>query len=754
MSQTTSTNNNYDTVNINTPTMPFYDFENKYDTLCIQATTGMGKTNTLYDYLKCNINYTHHSVLIVSFRRSLCKKYAEDLPVCQYYENIKEYAIDNTKYPFLICQVDSIKRIRGHYDLVIFDELCSTASHLINYVEQKKRCFDMFRNIMNDNNKIIILDALLNSDWLDYISKFDRKCKYIKNEYTIHSKKTVLNYGTNATGFINEIKKSIENKQKIVIATNNKKMLKFIENIIENHYPRCKKLMIKKETKSMYNTNEWKNVQVLGYTPSIVAGVSFTEKHFDKYFGLFCNSSSTADMAFQQMFRVRDVSTGEYHICCEVTGKKDYPVSDDEIKKMVLNEDKCLISGLDNVSIDYIKKDIVEDEYFSLFLLIQKNIFKCKNDYNGTLINIFKTQGFSKIINKNNVNVNDKKIFLMQKREFNKNVKEEEAQRIENAIECNEEEIQEIKDKKERTEEEEYILKKDSLQKRLKIKRVTKEQVLKFGKKSKQLWNNAYIYAYSDFDKQLIKRINYDEKHIDVRADISTRLKRDRKYERMLLCNHFLKNIGFNNPLDTNTVKINKNKIKDYICKYKHIIEAYFECNSFDIEIFKTDKWYPVAKRYMNTKLMSVYNISIIDDRKNNQWYIKGLDFWDETVTYKNVEILNEIKENEKVLFKKIDEKYEEYLQDQAIDEKINNKIKSGLDEIDAVLAVLLEEKDEEKEGDYNSNETVEIMERKKTAHTTIRGCDNTKINKMCTKCNKRETLSGDKCVACKFSRF
>ena len=446
--------------NICKDNMPIYEFPPNYDTLCIKATVGIGKTNTLYTFLNKNLHKKYNSCLFISFRRSLCKKYEQDLPLFTNYENINTNEYNSNEFPYLICQMDSVKKIRGHYDLIIFDEICSTLTHLVSSVESKKRCFDLLKNILYDDNHIICMDALLNNEWIDFIKSFNRNIYYIINTFSIHTDKYIYNYGSNITEFEKEIRKSIDNKENIVIATNNKKMLQFIDNIIANNYGTISKLMIKRETKNMYDMNQWKSVQVLGYTPTIVAGISFTEKHFNKCFGLFCNTSSTADMAFQQLFRVRDISTGEYHICCEITGKNDYPEDILEIKRLVLNEDKCLISGIDNITIDYIKKDIIEDKYFDLYSIVQKNKFLCNNNYNKVLINYLKDQGISNIIDIKEFNIKDKKRLLSNKREYNKKVQEEEAIRIENSLDVTEDDIQYIKDSKERTDEDNYIIKK------------------------------------------------------------------------------------------------------------------------------------------------------------------------------------------------------------------------------------------------------------------------------------------------------
>lgn len=658
--------------------MPFYEFNSDINTLCIKATLGIGKTNTLYEFLKYNLNYKYQSCLIVSFRRSLCQKYADDLPNFLLYENIKEKTIESEIHNFVICQVDSIKRIRGKYDLIIFDEFTYVMAHLVSSVEHKKRCHDIFKDIMYEENDIIFMDALLNNDWINYINSFGRRINYVINEYSIHKDKKIYNYNTNKTALIDEIKKSIEKNENIVIASNNKKMLRFINNILENNYKHLKKLFIMKENKFVHDLSVWKNIQVLGYSPSIVAGISFTEKHFDKMFGIFCNSSATADMGMQQLFRVRNISTNEFHICCDITGKNDYPTNMDKIKEMIINEDKCLLSSMENITINYIKKDIVEDEYFNLFMLCQKNRFLSNNEYNNHLMELLKEQGINNIVNIINYNEKNKKELLKQRREFNRQIAEEEAIRIEKARDVTEEEIEIIRENIMRDESDNYILKKHSLKNKFMINNINKDDILKYGKYAKPLWNLAYIYGHENYNEELIKRINFEEKKIDI-DDNTKRLGRNRKYEIMLLCIHILNYIGFESPFDTKKIDIDKDKYKEYIIKYHNILELYFKCKKFDTSIFETNEWYRKCKMYINSKLKSIFKISIIEDRKNNKQYIKGIDFWNDKINYKNIKIIENIISTEKYMYEEIE-----------IEENINKNKENGMDDIDAIINALI----------------------------------------------------------------
>ncbi|RCH82272.1 hypothetical protein CU098_006636, partial [Rhizopus stolonifer] len=51
------------------------------------------------------------------------------------------------------------------------------------------------------------------------------------------------------------------------------------------------------------NLDNWNNYDIVGYTPTIVAGISFEKIHFDKCFAYFVNNSSPAEMSLQQLFR-------------------------------------------------------------------------------------------------------------------------------------------------------------------------------------------------------------------------------------------------------------------------------------------------------------------------------------------------------------------------------------------------------------------------------------------------------------------
>lgn len=63
----------------------------------------------------------------------------------------------------------------------------------------------------------------------------------------------------------------------------------------------------------------WSKLDVLIYTPTVTAGISFEEKHFDVAFGIFSNTSCDVETCRQMMGRIRDVKDRRAVVCLQIT---------------------------------------------------------------------------------------------------------------------------------------------------------------------------------------------------------------------------------------------------------------------------------------------------------------------------------------------------------------------------------------------------------------------------------------------------
>ena len=59
----------------------------------------------------------------------------------------------------------------------------------------------------------------------------------------------------------------------------------------------------------------WKQYNVVIFTPTIAAGVDFSEAHFDRMYFYACTMSASAMTALQMMFRVRHLTDPEVDFC-------------------------------------------------------------------------------------------------------------------------------------------------------------------------------------------------------------------------------------------------------------------------------------------------------------------------------------------------------------------------------------------------------------------------------------------------------
>lgn len=644
---------------INTPVIPFYEFMPNFNTLCIKACMGLGKTNTLYDFIKYNMD---KSILIISFRVSLEEKYSHDLPSFTFYQDTKGL-IESSMYDKLIIQIDSLWKVRGQYDIIIFDEFTYIINHLITFCKKRELVYEAMKQIMELNSKMIFLDAFLDKEIVNWISTFSsRNVHFIENKYSIHNEKKIISYKHDINNFIKEIKKCLTNKEKIVIASNNKSELEFIELIINRRFPKIRKSFITKETKKKYNIKEWDNIDVLAYTPTITAGISYTKKRFDKVFGLFCNSSSSADMSIQQLFRVRNISTNEYHICCKITGKKDYPINDKDIEKFIINNEKCLVDGVQGIKLNFIKNEIKKDEYFYLYKYIQKKIFKSNNSYMDYMLELLKDQGITNISYNCTFNKEETKIYNKELKLHREEKRDMLCETTVNMPLITDEEAREYKYKHDKTTEEFLTYKKHDFLNITKISNelLTKDIYKTYEKNLSKLYHISYMYTfYEEIYERFNKRLNIYEKN-NINKSTLNRLHNNKKLEKRIYANDIIISLGFDGLFDKKQIELNKENVVKYIKNNHKNIENLFKTKLYNWEdiIEKDNKYFLRIMRYLNDRIYGIFNVRIVMDKKSNKYYIKGLDYWNEIITYKNPKIIEHIKEKEQNFYDK-DELYD-----------------------------------------------------------------------------------------------
>lgn len=305
--------------------------------VCLKSNAKTNKTQNLRELFK-----TYKRVLIISFRVSLIEEYYrifKDEAFISYLD-VEEGTIRNNR---VIIQIDSIHRIKGRYDLVILDEIEYIREHLFSFVKLKSQCYRTLVEFILNANKVVVCDALLTTSTIDWIKELIpdkivngqlvKGVNVVVNEYkSFKNRKLILERG-NGNDYIEKIKHYvIDCREKIYCPVNSKtvgvKLLLFLKSIGINAY------LLSSDTEAL-SVDDWGKYDVLITTPTVVAGLSFTDKWFNRRVAYFTNASCDAEMCFQMVLRVRDTNKEDVIICKENRFSFDsYPLTEEGIDDM------------------------------------------------------------------------------------------------------------------------------------------------------------------------------------------------------------------------------------------------------------------------------------------------------------------------------------------------------------------------------------------------------------------------------------
>jgi hypothetical protein len=285
-------------------------------TMIVKGQKGQGKTHQLVDYIK---EHNPKRIAFVSFRRSFSKELIKRLSPLGFkdYRGIVGSIKDDVER--IIIQVESLNRLQwtAKADLVVFDEIESIRPQLFSpTVRFRTAVIEKYSMLMRTSSVVFAMDADISGNTTRHIKNTrSGKIHYVENEHTEIQEKFIEFYTTKMDNIQVELCKALDAGEKIVIPMN--RSVAFMESMrveIATKYPKIKiqvynsKTIRKKEVADELNNVavSWKKYDVVMYSPTISAGVSFDEEHFDKCFCYFVNNgkinSMRQDMSSSQLF--------------------------------------------------------------------------------------------------------------------------------------------------------------------------------------------------------------------------------------------------------------------------------------------------------------------------------------------------------------------------------------------------------------------------------------------------------------------
>jgi hypothetical protein len=121
---------------------------------------------------------------------------------------------------------------------------------------------------------------------------------------------------------IKQVQNLLKRGDKVVVCSSTKSFTEMGRFITETMKPNEFWSTIARVGTSLEDVNNlWIHYDLLVYSPSVSAGVSFTEHHFDSLVAYLVNSRYTpsVDLSLQQLFRVKSEQRRDAHSCAQQT---------------------------------------------------------------------------------------------------------------------------------------------------------------------------------------------------------------------------------------------------------------------------------------------------------------------------------------------------------------------------------------------------------------------------------------------------
>lgn len=316
--------------------------------LLIQADCSMGKTSIgIHSLIEQHVA-CERSILLVTENRALASHFKKMFPQFSHYSCFNMYKLGtepreqdihlklNPEY--LICQIESIRKINRHYDVVVLDEITSCFAHVISSTLKEKDIFGPSMKMLIHHIKYSSFLYGFDADIPPYVFDFIADSRTSDVPHLIKYTHRPLLYRElflvkSNSELLLSLEESLQNGANCVLVLQSVALSKMIFD--QFILKASSILLINSEGASLvvngesvyekddgmkelvlHNVDEhFSQVQLLVYTPSIKTGVSFELVHFDRVYGIACNKTASAREFQQSLLRVRNVSTAEYFVC-------------------------------------------------------------------------------------------------------------------------------------------------------------------------------------------------------------------------------------------------------------------------------------------------------------------------------------------------------------------------------------------------------------------------------------------------------
>lgn len=388
------------------------------DTLCIKANMKMGKTKTLKEYLDKYFGdggIKDPVVRILSFRQTFSSNIKEKFQDFVLYSDVRGPLNQNK----LIIQIESLHRLdindAEYPDLLVMDECESIFEQFDSgLLKSFSIAWATFEWLLRYSKHLIVMDANLSDRTYRLLKRIrvDHHNATSPTPWSIYYHCNRFKNASNDTYYLtsdrnkwyHSLHTTLKSGAKIAVPSSSLTEAELLKLDLESRFPHLRIGMYSSKTSNAMkkehfnNVHEyWSQYDILVYTPTVTAGISYEKVHFNKIFAFFTDKACNAETCQQMLGRVRNVSDHEYYVCVSST-RNNLPDDIEAIQRQMndrrLNLFRQFDPGMLQVEFDdtgHIKCH--ESNYYHLWLENMRVRNLSINDFSARFIRIISQTG-------------------------------------------------------------------------------------------------------------------------------------------------------------------------------------------------------------------------------------------------------------------------------------------------------------------------------------------------------------------------
>jgi hypothetical protein len=334
-------------------------------TLVVKGQMKLGKTKALRDYLDRDFAERPGAlrrpvIRMVTFRQTFSKSMQREA-----FKDFELYSdhtgdLDHVRFPRLIVQVESLYRLHmgeapEPVDVLILDEVESILAQFNSGLHRRfNAAFAMFQWMLATARRVVCMDANVGDRTLHVLQKM-RPAHPIHFHWNQYQRAADDQYYFSADQavWLDHLFERLREGQRVVLPTNSLAEAEAFEAAIRQRFPEKAARLYSSRTPPSEKERHfadvhtyWSDLDVLIYTPTVSAGVSYELEHFDVLFGYFTDMSCDVETCRQMLARVRNIATKEHYVC--LSGRaNNLPATVDDIRRLVYDKRTNLYRRLD-----------------------------------------------------------------------------------------------------------------------------------------------------------------------------------------------------------------------------------------------------------------------------------------------------------------------------------------------------------------------------------------------------------------------